>query len=443
MQLLIFLAVAIQIALLVAMVMRLRKRSLGSIGFLLLAATFVYHGLTEFAQVLFPDRNPYRDMTTTAGVANFTLLMSVAMTLFTLTYLLRLRRPAHFSFRELLERLDRTYLLKWPVLIGLGVPSFIFLLRSQADLNSGGYWTAGLAYQFTPIILTLSFATICLKLAGRYFLSVFIVFSILLIASGSRFEVIATALLAISAMVRYRVSLPVRTLLVISIILLVSMIAITASRGTYGRFNSGESLSFRLGAIATAIASPDDIRLDEILDDTIYRFDGNSFGALILERQSDGYGVTGMTQVITTLKYMIPSFLYPNKLDLEEYQRNEEAYAVEFYALPEIDYASDFWTMLLCYGGSWGLLMCGLVLGWVVAGIDNWLSGSSDPTAYIVGLGISTLPANLELGVAGAIYILRALAVLAVVAWLVSSKHKIALTSVKTSPPVPYLTQRT
>ena len=146
---------------------------------------------------------------------------------------------------DLTSNLDRAYLLRWPVLLGIGLPSFLFvLLRAQQDNTPGGYWIAGLAVQFTPLLLTLSFATICIKMRGQHFFPIFLGFSLLLIASGSRFDVLATALLAISAMVRYSVRLPKLTLFVAALTLVGAAAAITASRGTYGRFNAGESFLY-------------------------------------------------------------------------------------------------------------------------------------------------------------------------------------------------------
>jgi hypothetical protein len=425
----IFFGVAVQAVLLVLVAIRLRQRSLGAIGFLLMAATFVYHGLTEMAQAIFPGRDLYRDLAAPSWVAIWTLLISAGLALFTVAYLSGLKamlkkKPSNLRLADLIANLDRAYLLRWPLLLGIGIPSFLFVLvRTQENDTPGGYWLSGLAVQFTPLLLTLSFATVCIKTGGRRFLLIFLGFSIFLIASGNRFDVLATALLAISAMIRYGVKLPKSTLFIAAVTLVGAVTAISASRGTYGRFRAGEGFVTRLEAIGSTILSPENISTDELLDDSIYRFDGNSFGAMILERQSDGYGITGLKQAEATVGYMIPSFIYRGKLNLDEYLRNEEGYAVEFYGLPPIDYMSDFWTILLCYAGPWGLLICALILGWICACLDNWLSRTSDVLPYLIGLGLSEIPANLEVGfLASILDTFRALVVLVPLVWLLSRR---------------------
>jgi hypothetical protein len=376
--------------------------------------------------MLFPGHNSYREDIATESVITWTALLTGGLVLFTITYLYKI----DFTIKknqliELINQLNGSFLLQWPVLLALGVPSFLFiLLRAQTDAP-GGYWSSGLAYQFTPLLLALSFATMCIKTNGRGFLLIFAGFSILLIASGSRYEILTTALLAISAMTRAGVRLPRRTLIAVAATIALFFAAISVSRETYGRFNAGESFTVRLEAIGEAIISPENISTEQILDDTVYRFDGNSFGAMIMERQSDGYEITGLGQAMATVGYMIPSFLYRGKLDLEEYLRNEEGYAVEFYAFPRVDYMSDFWTLMLAYVGPWGLLVCASILGWVCAGLDNWLSRTPKVIPYIIGLGVSSIPVHLEAGfLANILDQLRTLVVLIVVAWLVSQRRR-------------------
>jgi len=123
---------------------------------------------------------------------------------------------------------------------------------------------------------------------------------------------------------------------------------------------------------------------------------------------------------------MIPSFIYRGKLDLDEYLRNEEGYVVDFYGFPSIDYMSDFWTILLCYVGPWGLLVCAFILGWLCACLDNWLSKTSAVIPYLIGLALSEIPANLEQGFLSSILDTgRTLLVLVPLVWLLSRRrHK-------------------
>ncbi len=112
------------------------------------------------------------------------------------------------------------------------------------------------------------------------------------------------------------------------------------------------------------------------MNDTIYRFDGNSYGAMVLERQLGGYGFTGLNQVLATISYNLPSFLNPDKLQGDVYMRNEEAYQDVFYGLPEdVDYISDFWSILLGYSCILGLLMIAPIVGYLLARLIRGWSG--------------------------------------------------------------------
>ena len=72
-----------------------------------------------------------------------------------------------------------------------------------------------------------------------------------------------------------------------------------------------------------------------------------------------------------------------------------------------VDYASDFWSLLLCYVGPWGLTAIGGVLGWFVAMLDLWLAEATHFASYLLGnLAQYDSGANLEQGVGYVFYVL-------------------------------------
>jgi hypothetical protein len=129
---------------------------------------------------------------------------------------------------------------------------------------------------------------------------------------------------------------------------------------------------------------------------------------MILDKQSQGYPITGLAQLGSTIGYMIPSFLYPDKLNLRVEDRNEEAYTTAFYQLPEdVDFVSDLWSLLLSYSGAVGLLICFACFGFLLSRLDNWLITESSAVAYLAGFFAAMAPFALEQSVSGLIYLGR------------------------------------
>lgn len=410
----------IQLLVLTIFIRKLGRQCIASVGFLMMLVTFFYHGLTEFMQAAFPGLNVYRDMTEQVYLDYFILLVSVGMLFFTLCYFTR--RPAQISPRrldEVIGSLSTSFLLKWPVLIGVALPSFLLIaLRDQNEAIN--YWAGGLSDQFTAILLVVGFSTVCIRLRGRNFFFMICGFAVLLITAGSRTLIVIATATAISVLSRCGVRVPLRSIATGGLAVGLCFGILSTTRGSYGRFTSGESFVARLDAIATSTGTSGDAESkDAILSDTVYRFDGNSYGAMILQKQMQGFGITGVEQLVSTVEYMIPSFLFPQKLALDLEMRNEEAYADSFYQLSEdVDYISDLWSLLLGYAGSAGLLICFALSGFIFAALDNRLTTKSSSYYYLAGVFLTLLPLNMEQGVSGIIYLARAFTAIAALEWL-------------------------
>lgn len=431
MDIIIGVCVAVQLFLVLFVRYRMGRSAIGLIGFLFLGVSFFYHGITEVAQAVFPGYNPYREVAEPEGLRDWLVIVTAAMVVFTTAYLLRMgRRPRDSSatrLENLVATLKASPLLWTPVLLALGLPGFFVILlgAGQEDQGAASSSSSGLAYQFVPFLLVLAFATLCIKTRGRSFVSSLCVFAVLLVATGSRTSVIIPIVLTVSAMARYGVRVSARAKWSSVSIIALCALAITISRNGYGRFSSGEGFGTRISAIVSSVTESGNEWEASVLNDFVYRFDANSFGAYVMTGRDEGRGITGLTQLFATLSYITPSFINRNKLSLDEYLRNEESYAVQFYGLdPNLDYESDFWSLLLCYAGPWGVVVIGGILGWVVASIDSWLGASTHLSAYLVGISLSMIPVNLEQGIAYIFYILRGLPVILAAAYLVRWKWR-------------------
>ncbi len=115
---------------------------------------------------------------------------------------------------------------------------------------------------------------------------------------------------------------------------------------------------------------------------------------------------------------MIPSFIYRNKLDLDDYFRGEEGYDIVYYGLDQLNWLPTLWSSLLCYGGPYLLPILGALLGWIVACVDNWIWRTYSVTAFVAGIWLSSIPLFFEWGFSGVVNNLRGLLALVIGIWL-------------------------
>ena len=102
-------------------------------------------------------------------------------------------------------------------------------------------------------------------------------------------------------MLRYQVRLPARSLAAAVLVLAACCFAISAARGSRGRFTSESALD-RVSSLAQSVAgSSTASAADSVISDAASRFEGNSFGGAVMQKQSEGYGVTGFEQLKATL----------------------------------------------------------------------------------------------------------------------------------------------
>jgi hypothetical protein len=406
----VFLSVLAQIGLVVFMAVRLGRLCLGRIGFLFVVASFAYHGLPEILLACFPNStsDAYRDYTDPGYLTWWILLVTLGLITFGGAYLLTARNPVNADVRysSLIAQLDKVYLLRWQMIVALAVPDFLFVALSAQD--SGGYWLTGLSAEYVPYLVALSFATFALKYKGRGFEIAALFYIALMALSGERSRVLGPVILTLSALARYGIVLSWRRLVVAAVLVGSGFVAISLTRSLNGRFAVGEGLDDRLSAIAGGITEAADSVNTAVLDDTVYRVDGNSFAAIILERQqSQGYASTGFTQLIATIRYMIPSFLFRSKMALDVSLRDEEGYDDWFYDLPDVDWLPTVWGSLLCYAGPFGLVVFAALLGWTAGQVDNWLFTIPTVNSYLIGIWISLIPLTIEWGVSAIIVSLR------------------------------------
>ena len=408
--------VVLQASVLCVAIRQVRGRFLGKLGCLFILMSFAYHGFTEIMQTVFPDRNVlYRSLVTVEALDEWVMIVTGAIALFAAVYLHRLRRyNRQDHLQAVLSSLSTSALMRWPVLLGIGLLGFgVRVALSDAAMTQGT--VAGLAVQFTLLSFVLAMGGLCLNAPPRKMILVSALFCGLLAITGARSQVFFLLLMSLSLIVRYGGDVRARTVLSAGALIALCFIAISGSRGAYGRFSDDDGVAQRLDALGSGIRFQE--LADSIIDDSVYRFDGNSYGAMVAGKQDQGYGITGANQFLNTIAYMIPSFLNRGKLETEFYLRNEEAYQDNFFGFDDkLDYLSVFWSVLIGYIGWIGLLVTAPFLGWGFAALDNWLARTASITSYLCGVTLSAIPLIMELGIAGIPGTLRGLAAILLLA---------------------------
>ena len=100
------------------------------------------------------------------------------------------------------------------------------------------------------------------------------------------------------------------------------------------------------------------------------RIDGNSFGTAIAARQETGFDSIGPEVLIHTIKSLVPSVIWPEKLDRPLVERNQEEFLIAHYGLPSADYIPTLLGSTLAIGGLSFTLLAAMVTGLVIGAFD-------------------------------------------------------------------------
>jgi hypothetical protein len=288
----ILLSVLVQVGVLAYFFVRFGRSCAARIGFLFAAMSFLFHGLPEILLSLFPSSagGSFRDFTSEEYLGLWIALVTTGLVAYCIAYSFTARKTTNSGSRlpQLLEGLDKVYFLRWQVIVGLAVPDFLYVALRLED-NAGGYWLSGLSNEYMLFLVVLSFATFELKYRGAGFGLASLLYVSLMALSGERARILAPVLLTLSAAARYGIYFPWRKLLFAAALVGAGFVSISLSRSVGGRFSAGEGIQERTAAIAEGLTASSGSTDNAVLSDTVYRFDGNSFGAIVLQRQADGY----------------------------------------------------------------------------------------------------------------------------------------------------------
>lgn len=224
------------------------------------------------------------------------------------------------------------------------------------------------------------------------------------VLSGSRSAVLFTLVALLLVLVGYGVPIRWRSLILPGLIAVILAVSISGMRSLMGRsiFEAQTNMqrieSLTAGAkVALEYGLP-----PEVLQDFVYRFDGNAFGGLIVAGYEAGIDLPGLTPILNNFLLTVPSFLYPSKLEAGIFGLSEKDYLVNHFRMSgfhteelhgeleeraDIDFIPGVWGILFGAFGSIGVLLSAALLGWGYAAMDTWRIRSRSLLAGLIWIG--------------------------------------------------------
>jgi phosphate starvation-inducible membrane PsiE len=393
------------------------------VGALFILTAVVYHGLTEVVQAIFPGRNPYRNLVDQSARDDWVILVSAAILLFAVAYAAiisnRTPPPAPAPV-EFLARIRLAWLLLpiAPLLVA-ALQGRGSIQRRQADAAASNYLVDGLVIQFLVFLVAASSALILVRYGTRWTIPLFAAQGTVLAFAGARAMVVAACLLSLYGAAQFRVKPPTRQLVGAAALLAMLVVSISSARAVVGReqFAENSGAGQRLVALAEGVSSLGSSQSQQaILDDIVYRFDGNSFGAMVLGALERNFHTVGLTTTKNNLSLAVPSFVNPDKLSASLSERNEEVFLDNHFGLVNhIDYLPGVFGTLLGYFGPLGLLVMALTLGAIFALIDVVVVERPRPGVLVIGLGLAACALSYEQGPAAYATTMRGVLLIALV----------------------------
>jgi hypothetical protein len=385
----------IQVAAVAVVFGTFRRRAFRLVGPAFIVAAVVFHGATEIIQILGLAPNPYRALVSQEAVDEWVVVVSIAILLVAVSYSFALEIPAKPSSQRNSE--VGGVLVRWEALLVVAVPMYVIALMGRAT-SQENYWLGGLASHFLTLAFVFASFDFIRRARGRYFVPVLLLQSLLLAPVGSRWSVVAAAILTVWGLAFVGWPPTRRQGLTVLGIALLATVIISSARAaaltdpaSHFTAASGATPSQRVDLMLGGIkALPTSWRDEAFWSDWIYRVDGNSLPALVSE-SADALGTSplGLDRLVGVGLVAVPRVFYPNKLDLDQTALNEEKALVSHYSLPwNVDFLDPTLGMLYVYMGPVGLYVGAILIGVAFALLDGWLIKRATTGRVIVGMGV-------------------------------------------------------
>ena len=187
--------------------------------------------------------------------------------------------------------------------------------------------------------------------------------------------------------------LPRRQLAAAGLVVVLLACVISASRASTGRdsFGVDQGAGTRYSALVGGVQGLFTAEgWQAIADDTVYRFDTNTYSAAMLSRLSQDGPTVGTATISNNLRTAIPSFLLPGKLDVPVAERNEEEYLDGVYGFdPDRDLLEGVFGGMMSWYGPIALLVLAMLFGLALGLLENWTMGRRTLVRLVVMIGMT------------------------------------------------------
>ncbi|KXK63674.1 hypothetical protein AWW66_01545 [Micromonospora rosaria] len=405
-------------------------------GALMLLVAVVFHGVTEVMQWLWPGRNFFRAYLDQAAVDAWTLLVSVAIAAYGAVYgalvgWSRRRGPAGPVDRGAgLHRLRMRWLLVLVVPLlaatwqGRGALQPLAPARADEVIPEREGILVDLAGQFLVPLIALAGAVVVIRYGMRWLLPVLLVESLALVVAGTRAMIVFAGVLTVVGAAMHGVRPSRRQIAMIVVVLTAATALISSTRAVAGRevFHAGEGSGGRLTALVEGAGRMHTGESRQaILDDVVYRFDGNTFAAIVYQGLRGSGEPIGLATVGNNLTMLAPSLLVPDKVASRTLEsRSEEAYIARAFGLSQrVDWLPTILGTAVAYYGAVGLIVIAVLLAMAVAGVEAALLRVVTTLRAVCVFGLAQCALLYGSGPQTVITTLRVVVALAALMWVV------------------------
>ncbi|WP_431728587.1 hypothetical protein [Verrucosispora sp. TAA-831] len=406
---------------------------------LMLVAAVAFHGVTEVVQTIWPGRNFFRGyFADAAALDDWVLLVSGGIACYAISYVFvvmqpqRRRTPAHAAPGLGLAGVPLPWLLALllPLLVatwqGKGALQPLSPLAAEEAPEAQGLMV-GLAGGFVVPLIAITAVVVLVRWGMRWLLPALAVQALVLVLAGTRSMIVFAAILTLVGAAVHGLRPSRRQVAALTALVAVTIAVISSTRAVAGRevFHADQGSGARVEALidgAAALHKPD--TRDVLLDDVVYRFDGNTWGAQLLSSLRGSGPTSGTVTVRNNLAMMVPSIIAPGKVagrSLEE--RSEEAYLARDHGLSQrVDWLPTILGTVIAYYGPAGMLLIALLLGAALGAAERWALRSRGTARAVFAVGLAQCALLYGAGpqsIMTALRVALALTVaLAVLAWL-------------------------
>jgi hypothetical protein len=393
-------------AALLLMLRRTRGRWYSHVGVLFVLAAFVFHGVSEVVQMLWPGRNMYRRLVSQDDVDAWVAVVGFALLLFAGAYCLALRNPRRTPYDPIrLARWAKHNLPNWQLMAVLALLVFWVSVCGQ----DFGYWINGISLYTQKILIVIFSVGWVLKSGPRSLLPVLLILILLSSLFDSRTGIVINAIALLSIVGMFKVPISWRQMLLLGGMGVGLMVLLSSARAASGRlveFAGSATIADRAQWLMGGLDVLTDptILTGAVANDFVYRCDGNAFGGMVHRRLADGCPTAGLQSFWLNFVLVVPSFLYPDKIsdNYNGLELQERYRTVIHYGLPDkVDLLAGTTGMIYTYYGSIGLWLIMIFLGWAYARIDGWLAEAHSIWAILMGLGFIEASVIIESNVQG------------------------------------------